>query len=196
MHWLWAADDGIFRLFDGHPALAPLRLLARLLLLAASGGACWYVIFLLLFLASGHRGRRLALTGALAVLLAHIGTWGLAGLFQRAAPGAVLARPALVLTAFVPRFSFPSGRVAQGFAALPFLRRGGSAATTLVWVLAAGSAWAQLYAGTAFPTDVAGGVALGLACAGTAVWILGSPFRPRTGQVIPLPRRHRAPLRP
>ncbi len=192
MHWLWAADDSLFHLFNGHPSLAPARAAAGLLLLISSGGACWLALFSLLFLIGGRRGRRIALTGALAVLLAHaVAAWGLSGLFQRADPALTFSRGIFTLSAFQPRFSFPATRTAEALAAVPFLSRGGPAATGLIWTAVVGIAWAEVYAGTAFPTDLLGGALVGLVSAGLTVWILGTPFRRPRGQVIPLPRRPR-----
>lgn len=191
MHALWAADDSLLRLFAGHPFGGLPRALADFALLLSGHGVCWLVLFLLLFLAGGRRGRRVALTGVLAVLLAHaVAAWGLEGLFQRPDPATALS-PLATLPAFQQRFSFPAVRLAESFAALPFLTRGGPAATGLLWALTGGVAWAELYAGAAYPTDLLTGAVVGLACAGLAVWLLGNPFRRRGGQVIPLPRRGR-----
>jgi|GEM_PF-3698174 len=192
MHWLWAADDSLFHLFNGHPSGAPARAAAGLALFLSSGGACWLALFLLVFMVGGRRGRRVALTGAVAVLLAHaVAAWGLEGLFQRADPSLSFSRQVFTLPAFQQRFSFPAARAAEAVAAVPFLSRGGPAATGLVWTLAAAVAWGELYAGAAFPSDVLAGAIVGLACAGSALWLLGNPFRRRSGQVIPLPRRIR-----
>lgn len=192
MHWLWSADDSLFRLLNGHPSVAPVRALAGVLLRLGVGGALWWAIFLLAFVAGGRRGRRIAVTGAVAVLLAHItAVWGLEGLVQRADPSAVLSRGVFTLPAFQPRFSFPASEAAQAFAAVPFLRRSGGAGSALAWLLAAGTAWAEVYAGASFPTDAVAGLLVGLLCARGALWLLGNPFRRPVGQVIPIPRRPR-----
>lgn len=191
MHWVWAADSLLFRAIYGHPAGALPRALAAALLWIAAGGACWLAVFLLLFLGGGRRGRRIALTGALAVLLAHAAAvWGLQGLLQRAGPADTYSNVALLAGAGGP-FSFPAGRVAQAFAAVPFLARGSGAGPTLTWTLLAALAYSSVYVGASFPTDVAGGAAVGLVCAGCALWLLGNPFRRRAGQLLPLRRRQR-----
>lgn len=192
MHWLWSADDSVFRLLNGHPSAAPVRALAGVLLRLGVGGALWWAIFLLAFVAGGRRGRRIAVTGAVAVLLAHVtAVWGLEGLVQRADPSAVLPRGVFTLTAFQPRFSFPASEAAQAFAAVPYLRRSGAAGSALAWLLAGGMAWAEVYAGASFPTDALAGLLVGLLCASAALWLLGNPFRRPVGQVIPIPRGHR-----
>ena len=188
MHWLWAADRLLFLALDGHPAGAPFRAVAEFLLRISTGGALWLGLFALGFIAGGPRGRRVAVTGALAVLIAHVvAVWGLQGLFQRADPSHQLAG-AHVLTAFQPVFSFPATRVAQAFAALPYLSRSGGAGTVLFWGLAVAVAVSCVYAGIAFPTDVLGGMAVGWATAAGARWILGDPFIRRRGAIVPLAR--------
>jgi len=198
---LWVTDHRLFLLLNGHPAAALARALAGLLLRVGTGGACWLALFLFVFLIGGRRGRRIALTGALAVLLAHaVAAWGLEGLVQRADPRLVLPPGVFTLAPFQPPFSFPATRVAAAFAALPFLNRGGTTATALVWAVAVGLAWAEVYGGAAFPTDALAGLLIGLACARLATWLLGDPFRRRPGPLIPLSRRGRgtpaAPLSP
>ena len=193
MHWLWAADGMVFHAIYGTPRGALPRGLASLLLRIGTGGALWLILFALLFLGGGRRGRRVALTGALAVLLAHAAAvWGLQGLFQRAGPSATYPGVTLLARWSGP-FSFPAGRVAQAFAAAPLLTRGSGAGPVVVWSLVIGVAYASIYIGASFPTDAAAGAAVGLACAGGAVWLLGDPFRRRAGLLLPLPRRQRHP---
>jgi membrane-associated phospholipid phosphatase len=188
VHGLLGADAAVFRALYAHPPWGAVRALARLVLRVSGGGACWLVLFGLLFLFGGRRGRRIALTGALAVLVAHaVAVWGLSGLVQRPGPAAVL--PGVV--PLLPRgtaFSFPSGRVAGAFAAAPFLMRGSGAGPAAVALLALAIAWAGVYGGLNFPTDALAGAAVGLAAAGAAVWILGDPFRRRHGALVPLRR--------
>jgi hypothetical protein len=71
VHWVWVLDTIVFHAAYDHPPGALMRSVARLLLRVATGGVCWLALFALLFVGGGRRGRRIALTGALAVLLAH-----------------------------------------------------------------------------------------------------------------------------
>ena len=186
MHGLVGVDAAVFRALYGHPAVAAARAVARLLLHLSGHSICWIVLFAVLFLFGRRRGRRIAVTGAFALLLAHAaGVWGLAGLVQRAGPAATLPGVSELLPRGTP-FSFPSGRVAEAFAALPFLTRGSGIGPAAVAVLTVGIAWATIYGGLNFPGDALGGAAVGLAAAGAAVWVLGDPFRRRSGTVVPL----------
>jgi undecaprenyl-diphosphatase len=191
VHWVWVLDTIVFHAAYDHPPGALMRSVTRLLLRVATGGVCWLALFALLFVGGGRRGRRIALTGALAVLLAHAaGVWGLQGLFQRPGPAETYSGVTLLAHSADP-FSFPSGRVAQAFAAAPFLTRGSGAGPAVLWMVVAAIAYACVYAGASFPSDVAGGAALGLLCAAGAVWLLGNPFVRRRGHLVPLPRRVR-----
>ncbi len=191
MHWLWAWDQALFLRLNGRPSGGLARGAAVLFMHLSSGGLLWLALFALGFLGGGRRGRRIALTGALAVLLAHAAAvWALAGLVQRSDPAQVVPGT-LVLGPFQPRFSFPASRVAEAFAALPYLSRGGRAPTTLFWCLGLAVAFSCVYVGAAFPTDVLGGALVGWGCAALARWLLGNPFRPRRGQVVPLSRAAR-----
>ena len=189
MHWLWVVDARLLLAINAHPGW--LRPAAVLVLRLARAGVCWLVLFGLLFVIGGRRGRRIALTGALAVLLAHVvAVWGLQGLVQRAGPGASLAgvHPVPLRQ---PPFSFPAERTAQAFAAAPFLTRGSGAGPTVGWLLVLAVAWADAFSGFYFPTDVMGGALAGLGGAALSVWLLGDPFRRPKGHLIPLSRRSR-----
>lgn len=191
LHLLWATDHLVFMAINGHPAGRAFRAIFGFMLRIATGGAVWLALFVLGFMGGGPRGRRIALTGTLAVLLAHaIAVWGLQGLVQRADPSHVL--PGVqVLAAFQPRFSFPATRVAQAFAALPYLSRSGGAGTAIFWTLAILVAISSVYAGAAFPTDVIAGIGVGWCAGRLARWLLGDPFQRRHGHLVPL-RRVRA----
>ena len=189
MHWLWAADARWVLSLSGHPAW--LRPTAVFVLRAARAGICWLALFGLLFLIGGRRGRRIALTGCLAVLLAHAGAvWGLQGLVQRALPAASVAGVHLVPLRHPP-FSFPAERTAQAFAAAPLLTRGSGAGPVVVWALALAVAWADAFSGFYYPTDILGGALVGLAGAAAAVWLLGDPFHRPRGHLVPLSPRMR-----
>lgn len=189
MHWLAAHDAALLLALYRHPGDRVAAAAATALLQISGGGVCWLVLFGLLFVGGGRRGRRIALTGALAVLLAHAAAvWGLAGLVQRPGPAATVPGVTPLVGPGAP-FSFPSGRVAAAFAAAPFLTRGSGAGPAAIALLVLGVSWAGVYGGVSFPADVLGGAAVGLACAGAGRWILGDPFRRRRGTLIPLPRQ-------
>lgn len=188
LHLLWAVDQAVFMALNGHPGGRVVGAVFGFVLRIATGGAVWLAIFALGFVGGGPRGRRIALTGALAVVLAHaLGVWGLQGLVQRSDPSHVLAG-VRVIAAFQPPFSFPATRVAQAFAALPYLSRSGGAGTVIFWTLAILVAIGSVYAGSAFPTDVLAGIGVGWCAARLARYLLGDPFRRQHGHLVPLPR--------
>ncbi len=189
VHGLWSMDAHWALALAGHPAW--LRPAAVSLLHLSRAGALWLVLFALFFLIGGRRGRRIAITGAVAVLLAHaLAVWGLQGLFQRAGPAQTL--PGLhILSVPQPPFSFPAERTAQAFAAAPFLTRGTGAGPAVVWTLVGAVAWADAFSGLYFPTDVLAGAAVGVGSAMVAMWLLGDPFHRPRGHLLPLPGRQR-----
>lgn len=172
-----ALEHGLFLALNGHPAGAPVRASVRFLLHISAHGACWLVLFAIIFLFGGRRGRRVALTGALAVILAQfLAADVLRGLVQRADPASQYSNVFLMQSFAVP-FSFPASRAAASFAALPFLGRGSRFATSVFRIFAVLIAYAGVYSGAHFPSDALGGAVVGLFAAALTVWILGNPYR-------------------
>lgn len=168
-------ERGLFFTFNGHPAAAPAQAAVGFLLTISGHGYIWLALFALVFLFGGRRGRRLALTGVLSVLLGLLAAFALRGIVQRANP-AVQYTGVFVMVAYSLRYAFPSARMAASFAALPFLGNGDPALGALLWVFTLLVAYAGIYSGIHFPTDELGGALTGLACAGLAVALLGNPF--------------------
>lgn len=152
----------------------PMQLLGRI----GTGGAVWFGLFLLIFILGGRRGRRLAITGAVAVILALLISDGiLKGLVERPRPfdPTQLGHLARVVGARPTGFSFPSGDAAAAFAAASILGRRGGTWAWLAWILAVLIAFSRVYVGAHFPLDVLGGVVVGLFAAWLAMRILGDP---------------------
>jgi undecaprenyl-diphosphatase len=153
---------------------APMQLLSR----AGAGGAVWFAILFLVFVFGGRTGRRLAITGAIAIAVAAlVSDEILKGLVQRPRPfdPTQLGHQARVLGAAASGFSFPSGHASISFAAAAVLRRLGRGWAWLGWVLAALISFSRVYVGAHFPLDVLGGLAVGLFSAWLAVRLLGDP---------------------
>lgn len=177
---------------DGRPAGTLAHGVALAVLWLSTGGACWLTLFGLGFLLGGRRGRRLAVTGIVALLLAHaVSVWGLEGLAQRATPAHTYAGVRLLAGVSLPRFSLPSTRVAEAFAAWPLLRRGGGVLRVPLGAFTAAVAWSAVYSGAHFPSDVVAGAVIGLLSAAAGIWLLGDPFARRRGAFVPLPPRAR-----
>ncbi len=181
-----ALERGLFMALNGHPAGAPVRAAVRFFLHISAHGVCWLVLFGIVFLFGGRRGRRVALTGVLAVLSAQfLAAVILRGLVQRADPS-VQYTSVLLMQSFAVPFSFPASRAAASFAALPFLGKGSRFATLVFRIFAVLIAYAGVYSGTHFPSDELGGALVGLFAAGAMVWILGNPYHR-----LSAPRRRR-----
>jgi undecaprenyl-diphosphatase len=160
---------------------APMLLLSRI----GTGGAVWFALFLLVFIFGGRTGRRVAITGWVALALALFVSDGLLkGLIQRARPfdPTQLGAAVRVVGARASGFSLPSGHAAAAFAAASLLRRLGSPWGAISWTLAILIGLSRVYVGAHFPGDVLAGVLVGLFAGWLAVRILGDP----------LVRRHRA----
>jgi membrane-associated phospholipid phosphatase len=134
---------------------------------AASYSRLWLLIAGGLAVAGGSPGRRAALRGVTAIAIASALSNGPAKLLVRRRRPLSRSRPALVR---MPRStSFPSGHAASGFAfatgacgELPDL------APVLV-PLACAVAYSRVHTGVHYPSDVAGGAALGVVCGVIAV---------------------------
>ena len=130
-------------------------------------GLPWIALALVLLSRPKTRRLGVCVAGALVLELCVV-TFGLKPLFDRVRPCALLPDSAVLIPRPVGK-SFPSGHTASSFAvvgALWFCR------SRLVWpglVLAALVAFSRLYLYVHFPTDVAAGVLVGLACGWAAV---------------------------
>jgi membrane-associated phospholipid phosphatase len=178
-------DRGLLLALNHHAAHG---LAARGVALAAAlggRGAVWLCLYALIFLLGGRRGRRLAVTGLCALGAADLmAQFLLKGLAERAPPLADLG-PALHPLGAVPAgFSFPSAQAAMAFAAAPLLARQGPAWAAVAWLLALLVAAARVAAGLRYPSDVLGGLVVGLLAARLTVWALGEPLRRRVPRAV------------
>lgn len=149
-----------------------------------AGGAVWFALCALAFLLAGRRGRRIAVTCAFAIVIAWVmSDLVLKGLVQRPRPfdTTELGQAVRLLGPPPNSFSFPSGHTSVSFAAAPVLARLGPAVAAISWVLAIGIAISRIYVGDHFPSDVLGGMAVGLLASRVAIWTLGEapPRSPR-----------------
>lgn len=145
-------------------------------------GALWLVLLTLVFLFGGRQGRRLAVTGLLALgLAAVLAELVLRGLVQRIAPAAALGSVLHVVGTSSVQYSFPSAVGALAFAAATLLARLGPGWAVISWLLAIVLAAAPVAAGHCFPSDALGAWVTGALSARLAIWALGEPLarRPR-----------------
>lgn len=134
-----------------------------------SGGAVW--IALALCLLPFRRTRRAGIAIAIALLISLLlGTYFLKYLFMRPRP--FVTHPDLIaLVAPGDQWSFPSGHTLSSFAAAAalffFHKKSGAAA----FILAALIGFSRLYACVHYPSDVLGGLIIGIICGVFSGWL-------------------------
>ena len=139
---------------------------------AGAHGEIWIAFTLLLLLFQRTRRAGFAMAGALVLYMA-AGHFFLKPLFARPRPCDVNT----AITILVKRphgHSFPSGHTASAFAAAFALWLQNRKLGVPALVLAAFIAFTRLYLYVHFPTDVLGGLVLGLALGALASWLVDS----------------------
>jgi membrane-associated phospholipid phosphatase len=151
---------------------------------AANYWRLWLAIAGLLALLGGRRGRAAAGRGLVALVIAGLATNGPAKLLARRRRPASPGRPALIR---MPRStSFPSGHSAAAFAFATGAVMEMPALAPVLGPLAAAVGYSRVHTGVHYPSDVAGGAAIGI---GSAVLAsrLGRHARPSAAGVEPGP---------
>ena len=150
---------------------------------AGAHGEIWIAFTLLLLLFRRTRKAGFAMAVALVLYMA-AGHFFLKPLFARPRPCDVDT----AITILVKRphgHSFPSGHTASAFAAAFALWLQNRKLGVPALVLAAFIAFTRLYLYVHFPTDVLGGLALGLALGALASWIVdGLANKPKRKQIV------------
>lgn len=130
-------------------------------------GLIWVVIALILLISRKTRYIGLVTLGAL-VLVAIIGEGMLKHLIERPRP--FVDYPTVQLLVEKPTStSFPSGHTAASFAAAFVLSRYLKKYAPVIWSLAIAITFSRLYLFMHYPSDVLGGIVLGLICGKAAV---------------------------
>lgn len=123
-------------------------------------GAIWIIIALLLLLRKNTRRISMVVLGAL-LLNALLGEVLLKNLIHRARPFIGMA-PDTLLIAKPLSYSFPSGHTASSFAAAGVLMKHFNKYGSMFFILASIIAFSRLYLYVHYPSDVLGGIILGL----------------------------------
>ena len=152
-HFRGGAADGVMRLFS----------------LLGNYGAVWLALAVLLLFFRKTRRAGIAMLASLLIGLL-IGNVALKNLIMRPRP--FVTHPDLIaLLDPGDRWSFPSGHTLSSFAAATalgfFHRKSGAAA----YALAAAIAFSRLYACVHYPTDVLGGLVIGVLCGLAGAWL-------------------------
>ena len=201
MNYLIGLDGGLFHLTNAVWTNPPLDALMPALSVAGNLGAIWLVLLGAIAAFGKKTGRRIALAGFLALALGFASSEIIKEITTRPRPFAAL--PYVNLLVGAPHsYAFPSGHTTSAFAAA-----GGAALAARrllgrvpAWgwgmlALAAAMAYSRLYVGVHWPTDVAAGAVLGLACGWAGVRLaLRRPRRSAVGDPEPAPAPSAAPV--
>lgn len=135
-----------------------------------NGGIIWIIISL--FLAALPKTRRCGLTmlGAMALSFL-LGNIILKNVIARPRPCAVDTSVPLLIP-FPSEYSFPSGHTLNGFTAATTLFLHYKKAGALALILAATIAFSRMYLFVHYPTDILGGILLGIFDACLVVWLV------------------------
>ncbi len=126
------------------------------------GGALWIAVAVLFLIFPKTRKAGLAMSLAL-ILMLLTGNIGLKNIVARARPCHIY--PDLEMLVEIPNsYSFPSGHTSSAFAVVFAMIFIGSRAWKWALGLACAIALSRMYVFVHFPTDILGGIALGLAC--------------------------------
>lgn len=134
-------------------------------------GLVWYLLMLVLLLAGGADGQRVALQMALLGLASLFAYKALKRLSRRPRPR---SREAALATAVAPldEFSFPSGHTLHAVGFTLVLVQHYPEAALLLWPLTASIALSRVVLGLHYPSDVLAAIGLGWALAETSHWLL------------------------
>lgn len=128
-----------------------------------NGSLIWIIIASLLLFKKRYRKVSFMLICSL-ILTSILGELMLKPLIHRIRP--FLNQPLIKILVPLPHsFSFPSGHTAQSFAAVGILAKAFKKYQLYIIVLAALIAFSRIYLFVHYPSDVLGGLLLGLACA-------------------------------
>jgi undecaprenyl-diphosphatase len=170
-------DQLLFHLANGVWVSPALDLLMPSLSIAGNLGAIWLVLLAALATLGGEPGRKMALAGLAAFAIGFAASELVKEITVRPRPFLSLSDARLLVSA-PSSYAFPSGHATSAFAAAS-----GAVLTAkkllgrvppwgwAMLALAAAISYSRLYVGVHYPTDVAAGVLLGIACGRIGVWL-------------------------
>lgn len=137
-------------------------------------GLIWVIISLILLINKRHRKTGIMVLGSLLIASA-LGEGIVKHLVQRLRPCADIPAYKLLITKPLT-YSFPSGHTASAFAAAGILLREFRQYRAYIISLASLIAFSRMYLYVHYPSDIIGGILLGLFCS-WVVWTLGKRYR-------------------
>ena len=136
-------------------------------------GIVWIIIgIIMLFFKKSRRAGVSVLLGLIFGLV--LGNWTIKNIVARARPCAINTAIELIVP-YPSEFSFPSGHTLSSFIAATCVFLCNKKFGVFAYVLASLIAFSRLYLYVHFPTDIIGGVLLGIALAHLATWIMKKP---------------------
>lgn len=134
-----------------------------------NGGLIWIIIAVLLTLNKKYRKIGFMALGAL-ILSTILGEGIIKHIVQRIRPSADI--PVINLLISKPlSYSFPSGHATSAFAVVGVLTKYFKKYALGFWILASLIAFSRLYLYVHYPTDVLGGIILGLLCSNVIIYV-------------------------
>ena len=138
-----------------------------------NGGMIWIAVGIVMLLFKKTRRAGIAvLVGLLLGLLC--GNLAIKNLVARERPCAIGTAPELLIP-YPSEYSFPSGHTLSSFIAATCIFLRNKKWGISAYVFASGIAFSRLYLYVHFPTDILGGIILGIALAHLATWISKKP---------------------
>ena len=136
-------------------------------------GIVWIIIgVLMLFFKKYRRAGISVLLGLIFGLV--FGNWTIKNIVERARPCAINTSIELIIP-YPGEFSFPSGHTLSSFIAATCVFLRNKRFGVFAYILASLIAFSRLYLYVHFPTDIIGGILLGIALAHLATWIMKKP---------------------
>lgn len=177
-------DINILNFISNHFHNSILDKIMPVITILGNNGMIWIILSLPLLISKKYRHVGFMAIGAL--LLSYLlGEGILKHLVQRSRPFVNL--PAMDLLIAKPlSYSFPSGHTASSFAAVGILWREFKRYRIYMVTLAALIAFSRMYLYVHYPTDILGGILLGLACS----WIVFRVYETRVRKTLQDRRTH------
>lgn len=136
-------------------------------------GIVWIIIgVVMLFFKKYRRAGVTVLLGLIFGLV--LGNWTIKNIVARARPCAINTAIELIIP-YPSEYSFPSGHTLSSFVAATCIFLRDRKIGVWAYVLATLIAFSRLYVYVHFPTDIIGGILLGIALAHLATWIMKKP---------------------
>lgn len=160
MHTILNIDTLILQLIQSHLRSPFMDTAMSMITSLGNGGTIWLIVILILLCIPNYRRWGIVLVCAL-ILTALIGNIFVKNIFDRVRPCNIMPLTSMLITP-PSSFSFPSGHSASSFASATVLWKMNRRVGILAFIVAALIAFSRLYLFVHYPTDVLGGIALGV----------------------------------